>query len=610
MNWEIIKKKKDSLNTVLLAVICTIECMLALTASVAQARYIEIGAKPNIVLYALGTLLMCLALYGLMQIIGKPVLVAGIYVLLLNIIAIISYYELLFHGTVLSHQDIGNISTALRHIGSYTFRISRPVFVIIMLLAITIAGLAVVLFRKVAFRTNRIAGIVSIGTMIVLLWLFVYSPYKIVPNSGWSLELKYYRYSFIVGTMDNLGKALNPVNEPSGYNKNAIEDATGLSARATEYPDIIMILNETYYDMGELGDFATDVPFMDNYDCLKAYKGHATTYFVGGGTNASEYELLTSNALTLLNSNTPFNDLNLNESRSLVEYLKKLGYSTMAAHSEPGKNYHRETAWKDLDFDFMHFREDFSEQEYYGDRWNETDSSVFRNFTRFYESMPEEQPRFAYLLTIQNHGDWGTNSSEYDIVHIGKTYGLSDYNIDRINEYLTGIKLTDDFIKELTEYFSGTKRKVIVYMVGDHSPSIVSEIKSEQLNNDNPEAFNLKKRQTPYFIWSNYDINFSVLPDNSIIDICALPSYVLSAAQLPLSPYYNQLLQLSKSVQCFTNISIEEESGNPTIGFINTDGAAESIYAQSDEAEAVRDYFFMEYNRLQPKERIDRLFDP
>ena len=57
--------------------------------------------------------------------------------------------------------------------------------------------------------------------------------------------------------------------------------------------------------------------------------GHTISPHVGGGTNSSEYEMLSSNSLMLMPSITPFNWLNLHKANSLVSNLKDLGMPTL-----------------------------------------------------------------------------------------------------------------------------------------------------------------------------------------------------------------------------------------------------------------------------------------
>ena len=144
-------------------------------------------------------------------------------------------------------------------------------------------------------------------------------------------------------------------------------------------------------------------------------------------------------------------------------------------------------------------------------------------------------------------------------------------------------------------------------MVGDHGPSFLKEW---DLGDD--IEINLKKRQVPYFIWSRQGFDESAMsdmPENTTIDMCALTPLMLKAAGLPLSSYYSQILRLSENVQSLTG---QTSSGKEKDGMIYFDnaGAVQDVYSGTEEADLVRKYYYMEYNRLQKKGRVDELFDP
>ena len=593
---------------ILVSLAGAVQAMAVLTMSLFQVRHFEQGIQPDLTLYAIGILLLALLLLTLNMLFRKPLIVTFVYSFFWTLTALVNYYEIQFHGTVLTHQDIKNFSTAMAHVGNYSFRMSKAVFFIaaaFFMMAVFLIAAAVV-YGKRSFRIRRITGVIPAVLMAALAWFVVFSPFAIVKKGGWSWELKYYTDSFVVGTMENINRTINPVIKPENYDvKISGISAAGLENIAADLPDIIMILNETYYDMDLLIDFETDVSYMQNYDALDAYKGYAAVPIIGGGTNASEYELLTGNAVTLLNTSTPFNDLNFNGSRNLVSYLENMGYSTIAAHPARPGNYHRSTAWRELGFDQVYFLPDFSDLEYYGDRWYGSDSSAFRNLCRYYEAMPEDRPRFAYFLTIQNHGDWDRNSSDKDLVHITNSRGLSDYDCECMNEYLTCLKQTDDCISEIVDYFSHMDRKVVVYMVGDHCPSFLSGFEE-----DSSAESQMKKRQVPYFIWKNYDSQNTLPQENREIDLCALTPYALQTGGLPISPYYHQLLKISEKVKCITGITSRNDNGESVTAFVLKDGSIERVDSGTPLSEMVEDYFCMEYNSLQGKPRIESLFDP
>lgn len=603
-----VKKPLNSMMCVLtMAILCSAQSMAALTFSMLQVRHFEVGVKPDIPLYLLSFIVLFLFMLTMIVILPGRLVVSCTCLLLFNIIALINYYEIQFHGTVLTCQDIRNFSTAAGQIENYSFRISWVVALIIASFIVTVISMVIVSSFSQKGRVSVWIGVSSLAFLIILPGIFIFSPLSTIRKDVWSWELKYYTDSFVVGTIENIKHAAHPVLRPDGYSEEALEGIEGMSekAKVENYPDIIMILNETYYDMALVGDYEPDVPYMKNYDALEAYKGYAATPVTGGCTNASEYELLTGNSVTLLNTSTPFNDLSLENSLSIVQYLESLGYSTMAAHSEPPQNYHRKYGWEALGFDYTYFKEDFSNLEYYGDRWFASDSSVFSNFTHFYEQMPEDKPRFAFLLTIQNHGDWDRNSPAMDEVHIGNRDSLSDYDAERVNEFLTCIKQTDDCIEEMVNYFSDSERDVVLFMAGDHGPSFLSNIEVEA-----SESVDIRKKQVPYFIWSNNDVDYKLdLPENHDIDLCSLTPCALKAAGLPLSPYYLQLIKIAATAMSISGVKYIKEDGSVSSGYVLKDGILKDVYEDSPESNLVRDYYYMEYNSLQGNPRKDALFD-
>ena len=599
-----ILQDKDVRWKSLVSLLCAVQVMIAFTLSADQVikTYHEISRSP--ILYILGILILYLVFLTVALFTKRPLLLSGIVSGVLTFLALVNYYELQLHGTVLTFQDIHNIPTAGRVLSNYRIQLNPTVGKILFSFAVLFLFLTFLYSKGLSFRSNRRIGFISLLILAVLSTVLFFVPFAPIRALNWSWEIRYYEDSVPVGVFENVAKFIKGITKPEGYDVSEIEDIEGIPAKGTGQPDIVVILNETYYDMDHLIDFRADAPYMKNYDALDAYKGYASVPMSGGGTNASEYELLTSNSITILNTTTPFNDMNLEECKNIAEYLKKMGYATMAAHSETSGNYHRGFAWKALGFDETHFDEDFTDLDRYEQRYYASDSSLFAGFKRFYEEMPEDKPRFAYLLTIQNHGAWDCNSPDMDTVHIQDSNGLSEYE-QQINEYLTCIQQTDDFIGEMVEYYSGLDRDIIVYMVGDHGPSLLNEWDLGE-----SDDIYLKKRQVPYFIWSNRGSDEFDLPENRNIDICALTPLALKAAGLSLSPYYAQLVHLSENVQCITGMTISGEGNGSGNTYIDAAGQTKDICSGTKEADLVRKYFYMEYNRLQKKGRMDELFDP
>ena len=187
----------------------------------------------------------------------------------------------------------------------------------------------------------------------------------------------------------------DPIIEPESYTDAAAASmarkaddyvAPASPESAEDYPDILLILSESFYDFDLVTDLQADTDIMPvTKNLTNAVYGHTISPHVGGGTNSTEYEMLTSNSLILMPSITPFNWLNLYNANSVVSYLKGLGYTTMAAHPYTNSNYRRDSAWLALGFDETHFESDFPTKETYGDRPYQTDSATYRDWEKMYE---------------------------------------------------------------------------------------------------------------------------------------------------------------------------------------------------------------------------------
>lgn len=357
-------------------------------------------------------------------------------------------------------------------------------------------------------------------------------------------------------------------------------------------PDIILILNESFYDLQQIVDFEADAPYMKNITSMdNLLKGYAVVPGAGGGTNSAEYELLTSNSLELMPGVTPFNTVNLNGANSIVSHLGALGYYSVAAHSEPAVNYSRITGYRDLQFSETHFEEDFMDVTYFHDRWFETDESLYKNMIRWYEAAPEEVPRFMYLLTIQNHGSYEMNAPEHDTVHTRSDLGGST---ELANEFLSCISLTDQAFKNLTDYFSAVDRPVIVCMVGDHAPNFTNSIISQYSDAET----DLRKRSVPLLIWANYELENIELGTMSMNYV--VPT-LLEIANVQLTPYYSYMLQLKEQVPILTSYGDYYDADMTLYSYDADEG---KLYEQM-----VDNYFYLEYENLQTK-RNQNLFNP
>ena len=310
----------------------------------------------------------CLTLI-LFALLGKWSRATGISGAVFTLIALINYYTRDLHGSALMPQDILNLGTAAEVMGSYTLKITQDV-VKIVLLYLPILAIVFVQAQLVKGAPKRAGwkarGVRAAGSALgVFLVMFFgyFGPVTIKPKTtyGWAWQNTYYTYGYLAGTIEATSLMADPVIEPENYNDaaavNTARKADDYTAPASpesaeDYPDIVLILSESFYDFDLVTDLQADTDIMPVTKNLpNSVYGHTISPHVGGGTNSTEYEMLTSNSLILMPSITPFNWLNLYNANSVVSYLKGLGYSTMAAHPYTISNCRRDSAWLALGFD-------------------------------------------------------------------------------------------------------------------------------------------------------------------------------------------------------------------------------------------------------------------
>ena len=566
-------------------------------------------------LNALTALCITLLLYALT---GRWSRATGLSGAVLTVLALVNYYTRDLHGSAVMPEDVLNLSTAAEVMGSYTLQITGTVVAIVLLyLPVLLAAwlqarLCADLPKRAApkARAARYAGCAA--GIVAVLYAGYFAPFAPLPRSdaGWTWQTAYYRHGFLASSVETCRLLGDAVIQPAGYDEAALPDIAAAAERPNaetdDRPDILLILSESFYDFSLVTDPQTDAELMPVIRALpNAVRGHTVSANVGGGTNVTEYEMLTSNSPMLVPTVTPFNGLDFSDANSVVGYLKSLGYTTMAAHPYAASNYNRDVVWQQLGFDETHFMQDFPTQETYGARPYQTDSATYRDWQALYEAMPADKPRFNFLVSIQTHGDYTMNDDTQNIVHAATDYGAFDHTMD---EYLSCVQMSDAAFGELCDYFTDlyarTGRKVIVAMAGDHAPSFVTHVSDPALGQGS--ELTLLQRSTPFVIWANYPLPHADAAQNPAdplnrMDMVMLTPTLLEQAGLPLSDYYRYLLTLKDTAPVVTGAE----------DYTLPDGTAARFGADLARDALVRGYFDLEYNNIGTRaNRVQAIFEP
>ncbi len=563
---------------------------------------LELGNKNPLLngfFYTIINILTIFAVQSIVYIIVRRRWIAALLTgLPLAVLSIANYYTLVFRNSPISTQDIHNLGTTLSVIDSYNFPLSAFVLGILLFFVLQILVIRQ-LYKCEKGKKRSLKNIALKNACLVLfcigfmhLTYFAENPIKPRNTFVWSWEDSYYKYGYAASSIEVFQNSVNMIDRPEGYSEEklaALKEANAVKKTAGNKPDIILILNETFYDMRDLLDIETDVPVMPFIDSLK-HRGKAVVAGTGGGTNKSEYELLTSNSIELMPGITPFNYLDFNDANSIVKYTKNLGYTTWGAHCAESLNYERGNVYPKLGFDEVLFRDEFGEIDRYGERPYATDEFCYEKMLADYENMGDG-PRFQYLLTIQNHGGWDMNDPKEDMVR-----SLTDFgeHTELLNEFMSCVRRSDEAFRKLTEYFEGSDRDVIICMVGDHAPSFATElVDSSSLD------VTLSLRSTPYVMWSNFDMDGYEMPKT--VSMPYLVPSVLDAAGAELSPYYSHMLNLRDDVPVLTAFGLYQTAGGEVYKYTD----------KTDHSDDINIYFDMVYNNVaKDTNRINEIFEP
>lgn len=501
--------------------------------------------------------------------------------------SVANYYVSEYHGSPLFISEFMSIRAAADVMGGYHYKITNAVIGLLLVFAVELIMIVLLRFPLRKYPAPAASGKwISLAMLIAsatTVYLCLISPISIKPKStmglGWYVGVK--DYGFISCTIEDAGKLLHKYQKPDGYESSAISvSGEALPARTEEYPDIILILNETFFDLNHYADVLDEDLFQPLRESAYLCMGYAAAPGIGG-TNNAEYELFTSNSSKLLAFSAPFSFLQLDKTEeNVIWQLNHLGYETYGMHCCNGVNYSRNTAYPTLGFQHVLLgKECFPRYTLYGNRpWLDADN--FMDLIDYYETAGDA-PRFMYMLTFQNHGGYEQNSPEYDTVRTSRDYGELT---DDVDEFLTSVSKSVDAFSVLTEYFSQIDRNVIICMVGDHAPSFISNLPTKTDITD--EEAQVVKRLTPYIIWANYDVELSAYTEYaSMVDLVPM---IMETAGLPLTVYYQYILEMHEAlpVRLYNGLYMDR-AGN--VGTYGEDSPYYDLMTQ---------YYYMEYNAL------------
>ena len=231
-------------------------------------------------------------------------------------------------------------------------------------------------------------------------------------------------------------------------------------------PNLIVIQEESFCDPRL---FSPLIPrdILINFDHM-AHTGARSELLVnayGAYTMRTEYEILSGISQEHLGIDAfhPYFRASCVPSWSYAAFLREKGYRTVCLHPYAKSFFYRDLALPNMGFSSFLALEDLRHLSCFGPYVS--DPALAEEALRFMEKA--EQPVFAFLITMENHGPWGEGRLEDESLLY--TEELSN---KRLCRYLTHLKNADAMLGFLSRSLTACERPSLLVVYGDHLPNL------------------------------------------------------------------------------------------------------------------------------------------
>ncbi len=512
------------------------------------------------------------------------------------ILCLADLFVFYFRNNELSPLDFLSIRTAMNVVGNYVFPFKRPLMLAYIPFTLFVFSVFVFKGKSSKAKVSLKKRIISSSVFLVLIVSCVCTAYFSTLELSKTRKVEYFGSKPACGNgfITNFAMQIQNLKprKPSGYDASQFADLYSAPSSPEDKPTIIVIMNESWADLSiyedQIGTFEEVMPYIRGMaDMENTISGYAYSSVFGGNTANSEFEFLTGLTMAgLPNGSVPYS-LYLSESvYSLPRYLSMLGYETIAMHPYSSSSWNRTMAYPNLGFDSMMYVDDFSYQESDLIRGKSglipglgyvSDECAYRNIIEMENNNSSDAPVFYFLVTIQNHGGFIPSDETYEI----PDYVQGVTNAPELNNYLTLVNKSDEAFEYLINELSGSDKKYVVLMFGDHQPAL-DDVEGEEIAGG-------RRWVVPYVLWTNYDMSDEYEGTRGT-SLNYLPLDVLNVSGIPMSPYFEYISDIRESIPAL----------NPAGYFsreINS-WCEPSVYGASMDETYLNQYYALEYYAL------------
>ena len=544
-------------------------------------------------------IMCCAVVYlGLIFITARPKIACMAAHISLMSLGGINYFVWQFRQNEFSFGDLKAISTGLSVASEYKFSLDTRAAMAVILSIVYVAAIRRI---NLSFRRIYVLRGLSLCAAVVLVTHIAIKAETIVTET-WEQKGTYrngYILNFVLGIRDSF------VEKPADYSLDTIREleneygTTAADADAAaadeDAPVIIAIMNESFADLGVIGDLRTNqevTPFLDSMN-TNITKGYALSSVFGAKTPNSEWEFMTGNTMAYLPSGSvAYQQYISGNTYSLVSTLESYGYNCISMHPYYATGWSRNKVYPLLGFTQSYFIDDFDQNNIV--REYITDEELYNKIIAQYEAKDPDEKLFIMSVTMQNHGGYTDEYSNFT-ENVRMTNG---YYSD-VNQYLSLINTSDQALEKLINYFSNVDQKVEIVFFGDHQPSLNSSF-YRQMNGKGLSGLTIDELENlftvPFFIWTNYD---SQTQTDVHTSLNFLSTMVIDRAGLPLTPYQKFLKDLQQEVPAMNSRGFYSMQDGEYKHYVDATG---------DEAQMLDYYQILQYNDMFDKKNRSDVF--
>lgn len=506
--------------------------------------------------------------WGLFCVCKKMRTAQRILIAFLMLFGLTNHYVMAFRSTPFVPWDIFSVRTAFSVAGNYSFAPGKRVLLVCLAYLVIFVFLQ---FYHFSFEAKIYYRLIPFVLVCLALFGFGHK----LQDEAFQRKQGLYPFLFTPAYMTKVNGMLVTftmdlkyiaVDKPSGYSKEKAktilekyeeksnEKGASEVLAKEDYPNIIVIMDEAFSDVGVLSDFETNMDYMPFVHKILAgeventISGYLNVSVCGGNTANTEFEFLTGNTMAFLPMGSiPYQQYIKDNKPSLASHLKSLGYDTYGMHPYNASGWNRDKVYPWLGLDTNLFYSDFESK--YLLRNYVSDASDFAQIKRIYENKANA-PLFVFNVTMQNHGSYSASFSNFTpTVKVEGAYGFS------LQQYLSLIRETDYEIENLIDYFSEQEERTVIVFFGDHQPN---DYTVQEINGAKEEY---ERYRVPYFIWANYEIEGAINQETSANYLSA---QLLNYIDMPLSAYQSYLLSLEKDFPVISAVRLLDENEQDT----------------------------------------------